>query len=220
MATLSQQTFLRENRDLLRSPALVVGSRMYDYDDADLRVALTDLGVESVFGIDIVDGPGVDQVVDICDADAFVDQRRGSFATILCMEMITHVPQPFVLGSAVSDLLEPGGTLFLSECAVRKLSRMPADHWRFTYTGMQLLFPSLVFDDARTRMSLPRDHGGTLLPYRDHLPEVLIDQRHPDETALGFQVRRLHRRFLAKGVFGLSRLMPESSIASVARKPS
>jgi len=219
MATSSQTRFLEENRDHLHGPALVVGSRMYDYDEADLRTALAAAGVTDVTGIDIVDGPGVDEVVDICAADDFVAANRDRFATVLCMEMITHVPQPFLLGANVSAVTRPGGAVFLSECIVRKLSRMPTDHWRFTYTGIQLLFPELTFLDDRARMSLPRSHSDLLLPYTDHLPEILSDRRHEDETALGWQVRRLHRRFLAGGLFALSRTMPEVSISSLAVKP-
>jgi len=219
MATLNQGAFVRQNRDRLQDPVLIVGSCMYDYDDVDLRGLLGELGLHDITGIDIVDGPGVDEVLDICDAADFEARNRGRFATVLCMEMITHVRQPFGLGATVTELLRPGGTVFLSECIVRKLSRMPVDHWRFTYTGIQLLFPDLDFDHDRVRMSLPRSHTDVLLPYDEHLPEVLGHQRHAEESRFGWYVRKVHDRFLAHGVFRLSRLMPEISIASVATKP-
>jgi hypothetical protein len=50
------------------------------------------------------------------------------------------------------------------------------------------------------------------------LPEVRSDQRHPDETAVGFLLRRVHRKFMANGVFELSRLMPENTICAVGKK--
>lgn len=218
MATTKQIAFLEQNRDLLAGPVLVVGSKLYDYDAADPRDLFDRLGVGPVVGTDIAAGDGVDVVADVCaPGDAFAG-HEGRYATVMCMEMLTHVPDPFAAGRVVSSLLAPGGSVFLSECIVRKLSRMPTDHWRFSHSGLKLLFPDLTFHDERARMALVRDRSDRLLPLGDTLPEVLHD-RHADETAVGHLLRRIHRKLAARGVFEVSRLMPETTIMAVGTAP-
>lgn len=217
MATLGQLQFLRQNRDLLAEPVLLVGSKMYEYDAGDLRKVLAEMGLDDVTGVDIEAGEGVDEVVDITDPGGFLDRNRDRFATVVCMEILTHVPQPFVAADNVASLTADGGTVVLSEVVVRKLSRMPADNWRFTPTGTKLLHSRLEFDDARARMGYTRDRAGGLFPVPDQLPAV-TDQRHPDETSLGYLVRRIHRRYLAKGVFRMSRMLPESTLYTIATR--
>jgi hypothetical protein len=57
-----------------------------------------------------------------------------------------------------------------------------------------------------------------IAPLEYPLPEIMKDRRHPDESAAGVLIRKLHRRFFAAGVFRVSRLMPEISIFSFAVK--
>lgn len=216
MATTKQIAFLDLHRDLLAGPVLVIGSKLYDYDAADPRDLFTRLDVGPVVGTDLEDGPGVDIVGDILDPPAEL-LAAAPFRTVVCMEMLTHVPDPFAVGRMIDRLLAPGGTVVLSECIVRKLSHMPHDHWRFTYSGLKLLLPGYHFDDERGRMALVRDRGDALLPLGD-LPQVLHD-RHPDETHLGFLARRLHRKVLAGGIFRLSRLLPETTTLVIGTKP-
>lgn len=219
MTTTKHITFLRQNRDLLVGPVLIIGSRRYDYDQADPRELLAELGVEPVTGLDLEPGDGVDVVADVgALPEGFLEEHREQYRTVLCLEVLTHVDDPFAVARAFDPLLAPGGTVFLSECIVRKLSRMPADNWRFTYTGLQLLLPGYRFHDDRARLSLVRAPGSDLLPFSNQLPEVM-DARHADETKAGHLVRRLHRKLLAGGVFAVSRLLPETAIMAVATKP-
>ena len=218
MATPKHTTFLRENQDLLKGPLLIVGSKMYPYDQADPRDLLAELGVGPVTGTDLEAGPGVDVVGDICNPTAaFLDEHRATYETVVFMEVLTNVSDPFAAARTVIELLVPGGTVLLSECIVRKQSRMPADNWRFTYSGLQLLFSACEFHDERARFSIVRAPGAALLPLTNELPQVM-DERHPDESKLGHLVRRVHRKLLAHGVFEVSRLMPETAVMAVATK--
>lgn len=218
MTTTKHITFLRENKDLLVGPVLIIGSKRYDYDQADPRELLHELGVEPVTGLDLEPGEGVDVVADVCAMPPeFLEQHRHAYNTVLCMEVLTHLDNPFVAGEALDPLIAPGGAVFLSECVVRKLSRMPADNWRFTYTGLQRLFPGYGFHDDRARMSIVRAAGADVLPLSDQLPQVM-HERHADETAAGHFLRRVHRKVFARGVFEVSRLLPETAIMAVATK--
>lgn len=47
-------------------------------------------------------------------AEAYAALRPAGFAVITCMELLEHVPEPASLLHACRDLLQPGGSLFLS----------------------------------------------------------------------------------------------------------
>lgn len=220
MAHRNQIEFIRENRDLIREPILLVGAKIYDFDQFDLKQELTNMGFTDVLGTDLEAGKGVDQTLDITDPKAAIlSEKRTFFNTIICMEVLTNVSNPFLAASHVSALLQPGGIVVLSECTVRKISKMPVDYWRFTYDGLKALFPDFRFEDGRSRTSITRQKDGKLLPYGKKIEEVLSDKQHPEESWIGFMLRRIHRKFFSRGVFRVSRMMPEQTIYAVGRKP-
>lgn len=191
---------------------------MYHYDRYDLAQELKKLGFYEITGIDIEEGEGVDYVVDITDKQSeFVKANQGRFGTVVCMEVLTHVKNPFDVAFNVSLLSQPGATVIISDVFVRKLSHMPYDFWRFSYEGLKLLFSQYVFFDDRMRYSITRQRNGALMVFPGVFEAVMKDQRHRDETKIGFFLRRLHRKFFAKGIFRISRLMPEQTIYAVGK---
>lgn len=218
MATGSHLNFLNINKDLIKEPVLIVGSKHYDYDKENLKVRIREMGFEIVTGVDIVEGEDVDYIVDITDSNSdFIKKYRDHFNTVICLEVLTHLKNPFIAAENMISLLKKDGVAFLSECYIRKISKMPLDLWRFTYDGTKELFNKLTFDDSKVMISLTREKSERLFPLKYPLPQVLHD-RHPDESSAGYFLRRLHRKFFAGGVFSLSRLLPEITIYSVARK--
>lgn len=219
MATKNQLKFLEQNRDVIKEPVLIVGSKQYDFDKENIRTGLNKIGVSNITGIDISEGEGVDFVVDITDPKSeFIRENKERFGTVICMEVMTHVLNPFDAAKSLTILLKPGGSMILSECYVRKISKMPLDLWRFTYDGTKQLYGLMSFDDGRARISLTRDKGENLMPLKYPLPQLLAE-RHTDETSIGHFIRRLHRKFFSSGIFNVSRLFPETTIYSVALKP-
>jgi hypothetical protein len=220
MPTQGHIEFVQQHRDLIREPILIVASKIYDYDPERLQDCLKRWGYSDFIGIDLSAGEGVDQVVDVTDSQSeFWRKHQNYFETVFCLELWTYVKQPFVAANLISSVMRENGSLFLSESTTRKKSRMPIDLWRFTLEGLQTLFDGFKFDDERVAMFYTRSKDlNPLLPYEYELPEIRSDHKHPDESALGFFVRRFHRKFLAKGVFGLSRLMPENTICAVGEK--
>lgn len=218
MATRNQISFLKDNIDIIIEPVLIVGSKHYEFDKEDIRENLKEMGIANVTGIDISEGEGVDFVADITDSECeFIRGRSGKFSTVICMEVLTHVRNPFKAAENLSALLKDGGTAVLSECYVRKISKMPIDLWRFTYDGTKELFKDLKFDDSRSRISLTREKDEKLHLLKYPLPQ-LMTQKSDDENAAGYFLRRLHRKFFAKGIFRISRLLPETTIYSIGRK--
>lgn len=220
MAHHNQIEFLKQNRDKIAEPVLLVGAREYDYDQYSLKEELRKLGFSQVTGTDIEAGPGVDVVLDITDsASPLLQQWKGSFRTVICMEVLTNVNNPFLAAVHVDRMLAPGGVVILSECFVRKISKMPVDYWRFTYDGLKALFSRYLFDDSRSRFSITRQKQLTLTPFRGKFEEVLADARHGQESLLGYWVRRIHRKWLTGALFRISRWLPEQTIYGIGRKP-
>lgn len=218
MATLNQIKYLELNRDRLRDPILVVGSRLYDFDAHDIATNLKQWGHAEIIGVDLVPGSGVDVLLNITDSSArFIKDHENFFNTVICMEVLTYVVHPFRAAENINRMLKVGGAIILSECFVRRISRMPVDYWRFTYDGTKALFSSLSFSEDRVRMSYTRDKSGTLHAYRIPMPEV-AHSRHKDESFTGYMLRRVHRKLFGGKVFSLSRLMPEITIYSAAVK--
>ncbi|MBP9192039.1 MAG: hypothetical protein KBF96_05770 [Ignavibacteria bacterium] len=218
MATKNQINYLEINKDLIKEPVLIVGSKLYDYDKEDIRKYLNNTGLKDITGIDLFEGEGVDHAVDITDTESeFIKSHRDFYSTIICMEILTNVLNPFTAAENIKSMLKKGGSAVFSECFVRKISKMPVDLWRFTYDGTKQLFSGLEFIDNKARISFTRDKDGNLSDLPHSLPQVLHD-RHMDESMIGYMLRRIHRKYFAKGIFKLSRLIPETTIYSVAKK--
>ena len=91
-------------------------------------MSLTDIGLKAITGIDIIEGEGVDFVADIIDSSSeFILNHREAFNTVICMEVMTHVKNPFEAANNLMSMLKPEGTMVLSECYVRKFSMIPVD---------------------------------------------------------------------------------------------
>lgn len=220
MPTPGHIEFINQNRDLIREPILIIASRIYEFDRERLQDHLKQWGFPNFLGIDLVPGEGVDQTLDVTDSSAeFWRRYQNHFETVFCLELWTYVRQPFTAANLITGIIRQNGSLFLSESPTRKVSRMPVDLWRFTFEGLKTLFPSFDFDGNRTSMFYTRSkEKNPLRAYHEELPEVLSDKRHPDENSIGFTLRRLHRRLFAKGVFRLSRFLPETTVCTVGKK--
>ncbi len=218
MATRNQVSFIEINKEYISEPVLLVGSKQYEYDKENLQNCLKKLGFSDITGIDLFEGEGVDHAVDITDGSSgFIQNHKEYFSTIICMEVLTNVKNPFKASENIIAMLKKGGTAIMSECYVRKISKMPIDLWRFTYDGTKELFSGLDFQDYRAMISLTREKEDRLLPLKYPLPQ-LLSEKHEDESSFGFFLRRMHRKFFSKGIFKISRLMPETTIYSIAKK--
>ncbi|HMS32612.1 MAG TPA: hypothetical protein PKC91_00865 [Ignavibacteria bacterium] len=218
MATRNQISFIEINKEFITEPILLVGSKQYEYDKENLQSCLKKLGFSDITGIDLFEGEGVDYAVDITDSSAdFIKNHREFFSTVICMEVLTNVRNPFKASENIISMMKKGGTAIMSECYVRKISKMPIDLWRFTYDGTKELFSGLAFQDSRAMISLTRDKVDKLMPLKYPLPQ-LLSEKHEDESNIGFMIRRIHRKYFGKGIFKISRLMPETTIYSLAKK--
>jgi len=88
-------------------------------------------------GIDIdVDNPYADMlgpVEDLPVADA-------SFDVVLCTQVLEHAGDPDQAVSELHRVTAPGGRVLASTHGVQVYHPAPEDHWRWTHTGLELLF--------------------------------------------------------------------------------
>lgn len=91
-------------------------------------------------GVDLEEGPGVDQVGDI-ESSHFVD-RLGleEWDVVVSTEMLEHTPRPWEAVSNMGRLLRPGGRLILTTRAPGfGIHNYPSDFYRFTPAALVVL---------------------------------------------------------------------------------
>ena len=77
-------------------------------------------------------------------ADAHhIPRPDATFDTVICTEVLEHVPDPRQVVREMARVLRPGGVLVLAVPFVYPVHGAPADFWRFTWYGVnQLLLES------------------------------------------------------------------------------
>lgn len=110
---------------------LIVGSKIFG-SKPDRRLKYDD-----VVGVDMVDGAGVDVVLDLEDAGRDV---LGTFDHVECMSVLEHSRRPWKLAANLVDMLVPDGTLFVTVPFVWRFHDYSGDYFRYTHQGVQALF--------------------------------------------------------------------------------
>ena len=90
----------------------------------------------SYVGVDPVENPraevrGYAEALPLDDAVADVT---------LCIQVLEHVDDPRAVVSELARVTAPGGRVLLSTHGVMAYHPSPADHWRWTHAGLELLF--------------------------------------------------------------------------------
>ena len=97
-------TYLSLYKNKISEPILIVGSKSYDFDTGNFLNHFKTLGFSKVTGIDISPGPGVDEVVDVCEPNSsFVKKQAGVYKTIICMQVLYATEDPFQAARNICD---------------------------------------------------------------------------------------------------------------------
>jgi SAM-dependent methyltransferase len=64
-----------------------------------------------------------------------------TFDTLLCTQVLEHLPHPWLAAGEMARVLKPGGRLILSCPQYWCLHEIPHDYFRFTPYGLRVLFP-------------------------------------------------------------------------------
>ena len=217
MPNLNQVTFIRINKDFIKEPIIIIGSKEYEFDKYNYNDELRSLGFQNITGIDILKGQGVDLQLDICETIGHnMKNLINNFNTVFCMQMLYAVKNPFIAAQNIQRFLRKDGMLIFSDVFIHRVNRIPTDYWRFTYDAQKLIFDKISFFDERTKIGITRE--GKLIDYTLPFPELRKYVKDENETSLSFFFRRLHRKLFSNGLLNNQRLLPEMSIHSIGRK--
>jgi SAM-dependent methyltransferase len=140
MGDLNQVLYLRKFLPPTSGPVLEVGSK--DYGSTPPFRKLFE-GQEYV-GLDMADGPGVDQVIDLVEGTGELPDNHFSLA--ICCSVLEHVTRPWRMADNITRLLQPGGRLYVSVPWVWRYHAYPDDYFRFSFRGIEQLFPDFTWE--------------------------------------------------------------------------
>jgi SAM-dependent methyltransferase len=89
--------------------------------------------VKEVVAADAMPGPGV-QVVDLGAPLPYPD---GSFDTVLCTQVLEHVPDAELAMGEIARVLRPGGHALVTVPFLYPTHEAPYDFWRYTHHGLR-----------------------------------------------------------------------------------
>ena len=101
-------------------------------------------------GIDLLDGPNVDLVLDICCHPRTLRARLGEepFDLVLCCHVLEHRPHPGRAARNIERALRPGGCTYIATPWSQAFHAAPDDYWRFSVRGLMQLFGRLEIQSA------------------------------------------------------------------------
>lgn len=144
MGDINQLNFIKSIASNLNGPVLEIGSRDYG-NTPNFRPILS----SDYTGIDMLDGKGVDRIVDLSvdfeTIDRVLDGRR--FSTIICFSVLEHCLDVYKVAQNIQKLLADGGKLLVSVPFSWEYHGFPNDYWRFTPDTIKFLFSGVEFDD-------------------------------------------------------------------------
>lgn len=121
-------------------PVLEVGSKDYG-STVPFRKHLRS---PEYVGLDLEPGPGVDIVGDLSQTLCGLAPER--FALIICCSVLEHVEKPWEMAENIVTLMAPGGRLYISVPWVWRYHAYPDDYFRFSWRGIETLFPALRWE--------------------------------------------------------------------------
>jgi SAM-dependent methyltransferase len=125
--------------------------------------------VEQYIALDVQARPGLDAAGSALD----LPLRDECLDSILCLQVLEHVPDPERALREFYRCLKPGGVLLLSVPHLAYLHNEPHDYFRFTHYGLRAILSRAGFQDIEI---VP---AGGLLSFLGHIPRWLLKPSSP-----------------------------------------
>ena len=149
MGDINQRLYIEQRIPTVSGAVLEVGSKDYG-STTSLRDVY--VGAEYI-GIDMEDGPGVDAIVDLTQGTGTLP--KAHFDLAICCSVIEHVRRPWVFAEHLTSLVKPGGQLYISAPWVWRYHPYPDDYWRFSWRGVEELFPGFEWSERVFSTNVP-----------------------------------------------------------------
>lgn len=101
--------FYFDNRDYLD------GVRVADLGALNINGCVKDV-IPHCTGFDIVEGPGVDVVI---EPGIIPEEHQKQYGAVTTSSSFAYCPDPYLYKRQITDLLKPGGLLLLITCSVK-----------------------------------------------------------------------------------------------------
>ena len=97
-------------------------------------------------GVDLQAGPGVDMVVDLTAGIGTLPEAH--FGLAICCSVLEHTSRPWIMAENITRIVHKHGWLFVSVPWVWRYHAYPDDYFRFSFRGVEALFPAFDWSDA------------------------------------------------------------------------
>jgi len=114
---------------VVKGPVLEIGSRAWQGEESGNAHSLCKAAGLDWEGTDIVEGPGVDFVMDVLDPASVAAVGR-QWPAVLLFNLLEHVYDPIRALEHAVGLVAPGGVMVVVGPAVWQLHDYPKDYWR------------------------------------------------------------------------------------------
>lgn len=92
--------------------------------------------VSEYVGLDFVDNP----LAQLRGRAEELPVEDAAFDVVVCTQVLEHCDDPARVVTELRRVIRPGGRLLASTHGVQTYHPSPVDHWRWTHTGLELLF--------------------------------------------------------------------------------
>ena len=155
----------------------------------------------------------------IGDVQRMPEVATGSIDTVVCTQVLEHVPRPWDAMAELARVLAPGGALVASVPHLSAIHEAPHDYWRFTRFGLESLLSAHGLQVGEIRPS------GGLLCFLGHALSMLWLGTLGGLPVLGPAAWALNQVVLVHGLGALDRLLGAASLfpcdyVVLARKPA